>query len=468
MAQGERTPGPASKPAAPRRAEVRPPPGKQPARKKGGQKGGAARRSKKAAPAPALPASSFDVPLQELDRDALSVFLYVALMPEETAQLVRELDLSQPGFRQGGLGDIQRCDLLADEIRALPERRAPVLDALRKGWERPVLASWPLTADAALDLLDACSGEGALPLALWRVLCDPAPETRAEARPFLERLAEHCYGPAPKEGEAQPRGAAEADPLEAARREAKELATHLEEARRKLEHAEARGESARRKGEEAREKLQAWLKEARAREAQAVGEAARAKELADALQRDLARVGNELSAARAQDAAVEAQRLRGTVRDLESRSGALEARLERARDRERNLEAEIERLRGAAQVAPPEQGAGSSEAEAEPEDAPAAWLMPVYTREFYDSLEGWDRRIQRAAFKQAALLAQDHRHPSLRALPLEGLPSYFRVRVATDVRLLYRRTERQNTIEILSLIDREDLDRYIKQAKTRS
>ena len=102
-----------------------------------------------------------------------------------------------------------------------------------------------------------------------------------------------------------------------------------------------------------------------------------------------------------------------------------------------------------------------------PEEAPATWLRPVYTREFYDSLEGWDLRIQRAAFKQANLLAQDHRHPSLRALPLEGLPGYYRVRVATDVRLLYRRGERQNEVEILSLIDREDLDRYVRQAKTR-
>jgi mRNA-degrading endonuclease RelE of RelBE toxin-antitoxin system len=82
-------------------------------------------------------------------------------------------------------------------------------------------------------------------------------------------------------------------------------------------------------------------------------------------------------------------------------------------------------------------------------------------------LNGWDLRIQRAAFKQANLLALDHRHPSLRALPLEGLPGYYRVRVATDVRLLYRRGERQNEIEILSLIDREDLDRYVRQAKTR-
>jgi mRNA-degrading endonuclease RelE of RelBE toxin-antitoxin system len=145
----------------------------------------------------------------------------------------------------------------------------------------------------------------------------------------------------------------------------------------------------------------------------------------------------------------------------------LEARLARQEQRERDLESALA-ARGREE---PERAPAAPALAVEPddvEDAPATWLMPVYTREFYDSLEGWDRRIQRAAFKQAALLAQDHRHPSLRALPLEGLPGYYRVRVATDVRLLYRRTERQNTIEILSLIDREDLDRYVRQAKTRS
>ena len=98
---------------------------------------------------------------------------------------------------------------------------------------------------------------------------------------------------------------------------------------------------------------------------------------------------------------------------------------------------------------------------------PPTWLLPVFTGEFYDSLQGWDRRIQRAAVKQAFLLAQDHRHPSLRALPLEGLPGYYRVRVATDVRLIYRRGRgAQDAVEILSVIDREDLDRYVRQAKT--
>jgi len=434
-------------------------------------KGAAARARDRGSPAsrPAVPAPGFDAPFHELERDALSVFLYLALLPAETFELVKAMNLSQPGFRQETLGDVQRCDLLADEIRAVPERRAPVLEALRKGLERPVLPASPLTPPEAVDLVDACMGEDALALALWRVLADPDRAVRAEARPFLERLTAHYYAPAAKDVAERPPGE---DPVAALERERDDLGRKLDEARRRLEQAEARGESARRKGEEAREKLQAWLKEARAREAQAVEEAARAREQAAEAQRERVRVEEELQAARRADAAVDAQRLRRALEDAEAKTGALEGRLERSREREGELESELERVSQAARDA----GAAASEPRAgradltdgEPEEAPASWLMPLYTREFYDSLEGWDRRVQRAAFKQAALLAQDHRHPSLRALPLEGLPGYYRVRVATDVRLLYRRTERQNTIEILSLIDREDLDRYIKQAKTRA
>jgi hypothetical protein len=201
-----------------------------------------------------------------------------------------------------------------------------------------------------------------------------------------------------------------------------------------------------------------------------VDEAARAREAADASQRARERAEAALAAAQATDSAAEVQRTRSALRDAEGKAAALEARLARQAEREEQLTAA---LRGAeAQAARPgrpdrPERAGPDPEPDEPEEPPADWLMPVYTREFYDSLEGWDRRIQRAAFKQANLLAQDHRHPSLRALPLEGLPGYYRVRVATDVRLLYRRGERQNTVEILSLIDREDLDRYVRQAKTR-
>jgi hypothetical protein len=428
-----------------------------------------ARARRRTSAAPALPAEGWDAPLHELARDSLSVFLYLALMPEETVELVRELGLSQPGFRQEALGDVQRCDLLADEIRSAPERRAAVIAMLRKGWDRPVLATWPLAPEPAVDLLDASAGEGALALALWRVLCDPAEETRAEAAPFLARLAEHYYGP-PTES-ARTTTTAE-EPAQRLERERDALARKLQDAEQKLQRAEERAEAARKKGEDAREKLQSWLKEARAREAHATEEAARSRALADQAVQERVRTETELAALRAQDVAVEAQRLRGTVRDLEARASSLESRLARARDREAELTADLARVRADLTAAPPpvlpdRAGTTTSDLD-ETEETPATWLTPVYTREFYDSLDGWDRRVQRSAFKQAALLAQDHRHPSLRALPLEGLPGYYRVRVATDVRLIYRRTERQNTIEILSLIDREDLDRYIKQAKTRS
>jgi mRNA-degrading endonuclease RelE of RelBE toxin-antitoxin system/uncharacterized coiled-coil protein SlyX len=224
----------------------------------------------------------------------------------------------------------------------------------------------------------------------------------------------------------------------------------------------------RKKGDEQRDKLQEWLKEARARAAQAIDEAARARDAPAEAQRARERAQTALQAAQATDAAAEAQRARAALKELEGRAASLEARLARQAEREAELSTQLAVAR--AEVAAPTDRAAAapSQTEAdEPEEAPASWLMPVYTREFYDSLEGWDRRIQRAAFKQANLLAQDHRHGSLRALPLEGLPGYYRVRVATDVRLLYRRGDRQNTIEILSLIDREDLDRYVRQAKTR-
>jgi hypothetical protein len=411
-----------------------------------------------------VPAPDGDAPLAELPRDPLSVFLFVSLTPEETRGAVKNLGLSVPGFRTEALSDVERCDVLADELRATPAARAQVLEALRKAFGRPPLVATPLDAPGADDLLAMAGSEHALTLSLWRVLADPAPAVRARAVPVLEELVAEYYGPATADADA-PQAAAggEAGGAEvAARAEAR-----VQELTRELARAEERSASARRKAEEQREKLQEWLHEARARAAQAVDEAARAREAAEAAQRARERAEAALAAAQATDAAADAQRTRGALRDAEGRAAALDARLARAAEREAQLEAALREAEARAQAGrAPERVAPEAEAD-EPEEAPAEWLMPVYTREFYDSLEGWDRRVQRAAFKQAHLLAQDHRHPSLRALPLEGLPGYYRVRVATDVRLLYRRGERQNTVEVLSLIDREDLDRYVRQAKTR-
>jgi hypothetical protein len=436
-------------------------------------KGGSRRRAGPASPR-ALPDPRGDAPLQELSRDALSVLLYVALLPDETLEIFRALRLSVAGFRAEGLNDVEVCDAIADEIRARPEARAGVFEALRKAYGGMPLPDVPLDGLGADDLLTVGSSEHGLTFALWRVLADPDPAVRAKATPVLDKLAKDTYGPAP----AGAKGRAKDDPAERIRAlddalagEKRLAATLRDELKRAKDEAAERVESARRKGEEGREKLQAWLKEARAREAQAVADAKRAREAEEEAGRARERAEAALAEAKATDEALEASRARATARDLEGKVTSLEARLARQDERQRELEAELA-ARGRPDVertapAPVPVGA-PDEVGDEPEEAPATWLMPVYTREFYDSLEGWDRRIQRAAFKQAALLAQDHRHPSLRALPLEGLPGYYRVRVATDVRLLYRRTERQNTVEILSLIDREDLDRYVRQAKTRS
>jgi mRNA-degrading endonuclease RelE of RelBE toxin-antitoxin system len=436
----------------------------------GGKKTSGRRPAGDAAAPRALPDPKGDAPFEELSRDALSVFLYVALLPEEARAIVKQLGLSVPGFRTEALSDVETCDVLADEIRASPAARAHVVEKLHAAFGGMPLPDVALDPPGADDLLAVGSSDHGLTFALWRVLADPDPAVRARANPPLERLVKDYYGPAP-EG-AKPREK-KADAAE----RAAELEARLEQREKELEKERADGEarlaSARKKADEQREKLQAWLKDARAREAQAVDEAARAREAAEAAQRARDRAEARLAEVQATDAAAEAQKARALVRDLEGKLAAAETRLARQEERGRSLEAELEASRaraaaGPAAPAPPPDAARSAGSGAEePEDAPATWLMPVYTREFYESLEGWDRRIQRAAFKQANLLAQDHRHPSLRALPLEGLPGYYRVRVATDVRLLYRRGERQNTIEVLSLIDREDLDRYVRQAKTR-
>ncbi len=404
---------------------------------------------------PAKRAIAGGLRLDGLERDELSVFLYVSLLPEETLDLVKALGLSMPGFRTAALGEVERCDLIADEIRVHSEASDKVVDLLCKAYERPPMLTQRLTPEGARELLLACAGESSLPLSLWRVLSDTSPKVRAAASPILADLAAHYYAPAASE-EAPP---SEVPPP------AEELSGKVRDLEHELERTRERGEEARLRGESQRDKLQGQLKEARAREAHAVEEAARARDSAESTRRDLARAEAALAEVQSSDAVQEAQRARAQARDLEGKVAALESRLERAREREREGEAALAAAR--ATSAAPAPAGTSGEAEIEPDADVATWLMPIYTREFYDSLEGWDRRIQRAAFKQAHLLAVDHRHPSLRALPLEGLPGYYRVRVATDVRLLYRRGERQNTVEILSLIDREELDRYIRQAKSR-
>jgi len=307
------------------------------------------------------------------------------------------------------------------------------------------------------------------------LLADPQPEVRARGAAALERLAVEWYGPAPggqgtsgdeagqdgspppgppaQAGRGSPGGGADPGKLKA-----------LQE---KLARAEAQAESHRQRGEERAEKLQGQVKEARAEAARAVDEAARARQAAEAARVAQQQAEGALASLRASDAAAEATRLRAALREVEVALHAAEGRAGRAEEQLAEAQAALAAVRAEA-LAGTAQGPTPAEAQdGELEEAPANWLLPVFTPEFYASLAGWDRRIQRAALKQAFLLSQDWRHPSLRALALEGLPGYYRVRVATDVRLIYRRGERQDAVELCSLIDREDLDRYVRQAKTR-
>ena len=94
------------------------------------------------------------------------------------------------------------------------------------------------------------------------------------------------------------------------------------------------------------------------------------------------------------------------------------------------------------------------------------WLLPVFSGEFYESVRGWDPRVLQTAFEKVLLLAQSRSHPGLDAKPIQGVERLYRIYVARDVRLFYRRMP-DGRMEILSLIDREDLDRYIRAYKSR-
>ncbi|MGZ6125095.1 MAG: type II toxin-antitoxin system RelE family toxin, partial [Myxococcales bacterium] len=198
---------------------------------------------------------------------------------------------------------------------------------------------------------------------------------------------------------------------------------------------------------------------------------------ADVVEREktVAEVREELSSVRAEltRASAEVARLTAAgegralsdARRLADENRSLSERVRAAVEERDGLRAQLATAQKAPAAAPAPAAPAEEEALPSAEEA-STFLIPYFTREFYDSIQRWDRRMQRAAFDKVSLLARDWRHGSLRAIALEGLPGYYRIRIATDVRLIYRRGE-GNTVEILSLIDREDLDRYIRQARTR-
>lgn len=406
-----------------------------------------------------LPARDGDAPLHELTRDQLSAFLYVAFNGEELLALLRELKVPiTGGYRLESLEDGARADLLADELRAVPKSRGPVIRMLGEIYEFPALEAVVLPPVIAEEV-SALAVEADAPVRmLWRLIADPSPEVRKAAALGLDGLVSQVFGPAPEQPEP-----ADAPPPEAGGEKPPQEAPDARALRKEMRRVGAKAERAQEKAENLREQLKA----ARGEVSRLEREAAQKSRESARLSGELEKVKEKLAEARKKTQKDELEKLEKERTELAARVWSLDERLRATSGQRDQLEQELAAVRKELESRAQRPSEPAKVEEGEAEAVPSTWLFPRFTREFYDSLEGWDPRIQRAAFKQAFLLAENHRHPSLRAIPLEGIPGYYRVRIATDVRLIYRRTENEREVEILSLIDREDLDRYVRQAKTR-
>jgi hypothetical protein len=393
-------------------------------------------------PPPDIPLSTAPLPLLSLDGRAFGEFLELAFSDRKLLELCGELRLYSPGYRLESMPPNQVARMLADEARSAKDAVGLLENAVREVLRNPVFEGKPMDDEQWRDTLELFTGDPLQHLArcAWRGLLEEDEKKKGYALSAIDLGIESLDALA--QAKPPPRKA--------------QLPSDVQELRKELEEARKSAERAHLERESAREQLAAARGDIAARE-KSLGEA---RSELDDVRAELTRATAELArlnAAGEGKALSEARRLADENRSL---SEKLRTAVEE-RDELREKAAQTK-------AAPAERAAPAvHEEEALPSAEEAStFLIPIFTREFYDSIQRWDRRMQRAAFDKVALLARDWRHGSLRALALEGLPGYYRIRIATDVRLIYRRGE-GNQLEILSLIDREDLDRYIRQARTR-
>ncbi|HZR11494.1 MAG TPA: hypothetical protein VFA79_23110 [Myxococcales bacterium] len=399
--------------------------------------------AREAAPEQEIPLSTAPLPLEQLDARAMGEFLELCFADRRLLELCAELRLYSPGYRLEAMPPNQVARLLADEARSAKDALQLLDTAVRGALRNPVLEGKPLTDEHYRDLLELFTGDPLQHLArvAWRALIDEDEKLRAYALSAIDLGVEALDAPA--KAKAPPR-----KPQLPA--EVVELRKELEEARKTLFRAEKERDSL-------REQLASSRSDVVARE-KTVGEV---REELSGVRAELTRASAELARL---TAAGEGRAL-SDARRLADENRSLSERLRAAVEERDALRAQLATAQKAAAVVPAPAAPSEDESLPSAEEA-STFLIPYFTREFYDSIQRWDRRMQRAAFDKVSLLARDWRHGSLRAIALEGLPGYYRIRIATDVRLIYRRGE-GNSVEILSLIDREDLDRYIRQARTR-
>ncbi|MFN8543751.1 MAG: hypothetical protein U0807_06050 [Candidatus Binatia bacterium] len=396
--------------------------------------------------------------LAPLNPDERTTFLVVALPQKTLRKLAGSLGTAPPGTRLDTLSVWDLAWSLVDYYENDHEVAATVDRVLRKEIGTAPLADAVATAGGseAVTTLLLESRDPARDLA-WALLTSGV-ET---AGPLAARCVQTIiadYDQADAAAREEQEQAAET-PEPAAEAEAERLAT---EAAKEARRAQSARDRALKRVDTMKERL-IELEQGLATARRDLRVQAEARERVET-ERDRLTADREALRAQLQSGtAAEVARLAAELDAAARRSRALEEDLDTARDAEaslqarlRSLEAERSTTPGAGEPAEIERGASSG----------ATWSLPVFTDEFYDSIRRWDRKIVRITFEKIVRLAEDWRHPSLRAIPLEGIPDYYRIRIASDVRLIYRPLD-GGRVEILSLIDREDLQRYVRQAKSR-
>jgi hypothetical protein len=394
--------------------------------------------------------------LAPLNPDQRTTFLVVALAPKALRKLVGRLGTAPTGTRLETMSVWDLAWSLVDYYEEDAEVSRTVDKTLRKDLgEPPLLAA--VTADGGADAVSALVLASRDPLRdlAWALLAAGTPEGAPHAAEAVQAIVsefDEADARAKAEEEA-PAPANEEDPQEVeAERIAKTMRREVSRAFQQRERALKRVDTMKDRLLELESGVAAARRDLRG------SEEARAR-----LEAERDRLARERDALRVQlqaGTAGEVARLGSALEAAQRRERGLEGELEELRESEASLSA---RLRALAEERPARTEAAESERSAA---SIATWSLPVFSDEFYESIRRWDRKVVRNAFEKIYRLSEDWRHPSLRAIPLEGLPGCYRIRVATDVRLIYRPLD-GNRVEIMSLIDREDLQRYIRQAKTR-
>ena len=394
--------------------------------------------------------------LTPLDPDQRTTFIVVSLPPKVLGKLVGRLGTAPSGSRLDSLSPWDLAWSLVDYYGEDHEVAAAVDQALRRELgDTPVAAA--AAAEGAAPALAGLMLESADPVRdlAWALLRSDA-EAAREVAPSLVQAIIADYDAAEaaaNEEEAAEPETEDPEALAAAGRIASGIVKEAARARSQRERALKRLGTVKERVSDLEQRLSTARRDLRASET--------VRHRLEVERDRLVEEGKALRGRLQAGTAAEVERLSEELEGAKRQVRSLEADVEEAREAEASLTTRVRALE-AQRPARPDTGDGGELGAVEG----AAWNLPILTDEFYESIRGWDRKVVRTAFERIHRLAEDWRHPSLRAIPLEGIPGYYRLRVATDVRLIYRPID-GGRVEILSLIDREDLQRYIRQAKTR-